>query len=153
MGREPEASELVFSRHFRKTVATEAKERGRKWKYQETVEGPPWGTKMSQFLQNPGTNLVGSEGLGSISHGFLKVPHGFPWWSSGKESTSQCRKYGFNPWSGKIAHAVEQLGPCATTTEPVHALEPGTDYWSLCVLGSGFPKRRSHHNEKLTHRN
>ena len=30
MGREPEASELAFSTHLRKTVATEAKERGRK---------------------------------------------------------------------------------------------------------------------------
>ena len=26
---------------------------------------------------------------------------------------------GFDPWSGKIPHAVEQLSPCATTTEPV----------------------------------
>ena len=26
---------------------------------------------------------------------------------------------GFNPWSGKIPHAAEQLSPCATTTEPV----------------------------------
>ena len=25
---------------------------------------------------------------------------------------------GFNPWSGKIPHAAEQLSPCATTTEP-----------------------------------
>ena len=24
----------------------------------------------------------------------------------------------FKPWSGKIPHAVEQLSPCATTTEP-----------------------------------
>ena len=23
---------------------------------------------------------------------------GFPWWSSGKESTFQCRGRGFNPW-------------------------------------------------------
>ncbi|XP_059856802.1 cytochrome P450 2A13-like isoform X1 [Delphinus delphis] len=29
------------------------------------------------------------------------------------------RGHGFEPWSGKIAHAVEQLSPCATTTEPV----------------------------------
>ena len=28
---------------------------------------------------------------------------------------SQCR---FEPWSGKIPHGAEQLGPCATTTEP-----------------------------------
>ena len=25
--------------------------------------------------------------------------------------------HGFNPWSGKIPHAAEQLSPCATTTE------------------------------------
>ena len=27
--------------------------------------------------------------------------------------------HGFEPWSGKIPHAAEQLSPCATTTEPV----------------------------------
>ena len=26
---------------------------------------------------------------------------------------------GFEPWSGKIPHAAEQLSPCATTSEPV----------------------------------
>ena len=26
---------------------------------------------------------------------------------------------GFDPWSGKIPHAAEQLSPCTTTTEPV----------------------------------
>ena len=26
--------------------------------------------------------------------------------------------HGFEPWSGKIPHAMEQLSPCATTTEP-----------------------------------
>ena len=29
-----------------------------------------------------------------------------------------CRGRGFEPWSGKIPHATEQLSPCATTTEP-----------------------------------
>ena len=46
-----------------------------------------------------------------------------PWWCSGWESACQCRGHGFEPWSGKIPHAVEQLGPWATTTEPV-CLEP-----------------------------
>ena len=27
--------------------------------------------------------------------------------------------HGFEPWSGKIPHATDQLNPCATTTEPV----------------------------------
>ena len=42
---------------------------------------------------------------------------GLPWWRSGWESACQCRGHGFEPWSGKIPHAVEQLGPWATITE------------------------------------
>ena len=34
-------------------------------------------------------------------------------------STCRCRGHGFDPWLGKIPHAMEQLSPCATTTEPV----------------------------------
>ena len=41
-----------------------------------------------------------------------------PWWRSGWESVCQRRGHGFEPWSGKIPHAAEQLGPWATTTEP-----------------------------------
>ena len=43
---------------------------------------------------------------------------GLPWWRSDWESVCQCRERGFKPWSGKIPHAAEQLGPWATTTEP-----------------------------------
>ena len=45
-------------------------------------------------------------------------PRGLPWWRSGWESACRCRGHGFEPWSGKIPHAAEQLGPWATTTEP-----------------------------------
>ena len=48
---------------------------------------------------------------------------GLPWWRSGWESACQCRGHGFEPWSGKIPHGTEQLGPWATTAEPVR-LEP-----------------------------
>ena len=48
---------------------------------------------------------------------------GLPWWRSGWESACQCRGPGFKPWSGKIPHAAEQLGPWATTTE-LARLEP-----------------------------
>ena len=41
------------------------------------------------------------------------------WCLSGKESACQCRKHEFNPWSGKIPHAAEQLGLDAKTIEPV----------------------------------
>ena len=43
---------------------------------------------------------------------------GLPWWRSGWESACQCRRHGFEPWSGKIPHATEQLSLWATTTEP-----------------------------------
>ena len=36
---------------------------------------------------------------------------GLPWWCSGWESACQCRGHGFEPWSGKIPHATERLGP------------------------------------------
>ena len=52
-----------------------------------------------------------------------KERHGLPWWSSGWESACQCRGHGFEPWSGKIPHVTEQLGPWATVTEPAR-LEP-----------------------------
>ena len=52
-----------------------------------------------------------------------KYPWGLPWWRSGWESACQCRGHGFEPWSGKIPHAAEQLGPWATITEPAR-LEP-----------------------------
>ena len=42
-----------------------------------------------------------------------------PWWLSGKESAYQCRRHRFDPRSGKIPHAKEQLSPSATTIEPV----------------------------------
>ena len=55
---------------------------------------------------------------------------GLPWWLSGKESACQCTRRGFDLWSGKIPHAMEQLSPCATTTW-VCALEPGNrNFWS-----------------------
>ena len=40
------------------------------------------------------------------------------WATSGLESALKCRGYRFDPWSGKISHASEQLSLCATTTEP-----------------------------------
>ena len=44
---------------------------------------------------------------------------GFPCWSSGKESTLQCKGPRFHPWSWKIPHTAEQISPCAATAERV----------------------------------
>ena len=58
-----------------------------------------------------------------ISRNVLKNIWGLPWWRSGWESACQCRGHGFEPCSGRIPRAAEQLGPWATTTEPAR-LEP-----------------------------
>ena len=50
---------------------------------------------------------------------------GLPWWLSGKESACHWKRHGFNPWSRKIPHAVEELSPCITTMEPM-LWSPGT---------------------------
>ena len=59
----------------------------------------------------------------SLKNLFKKFIFGLPWWGSGWESACQCRGHGFEPCSGKIPHAAEQLSPWATTTEPAR-LEP-----------------------------
>ena len=49
----------------------------------------------------------------------LKVIQGLPWWHSGEVSTLQYRRCGFDSWSRKIPHVLEQLSLGATTTEPI----------------------------------
>ena len=41
------------------------------------------------------------------------------WRLSGKESTCQCKRHGFDPLSGRIPHTTEQLSSCVATIEPV----------------------------------
>ena len=40
---------------------------------------------------------------------------GLLWSLNGKEFSCQCKRPGFDPWSGKIPHVEEQLSPCTTT--------------------------------------
>ena len=54
---------------------------------------------------------------------FKSLALGLPWWHSGWESACRCRGHGFEPWSGRIPHAAEQLSPWATIAEPAR-LEP-----------------------------
>ena len=77
---------------------------------------------------------------------------GLPWWLSGEESASQCRRHGFSPWSGKIPHAMERLSPRITTTMPV-LWSPGAttaepvchNYWSPRTLEPVLRNKRSPH--------
>ena len=77
--------------------------------------------------------------LGKVA---FKMTPGLPWWRSGWESACQCRRHGFEPWSGKIPHAAEQLGPWATTTEPAR-LEP-----VLCNKRGRDSERPAHRDEE-----
>ena len=82
------------------------------------------------------------EGTSGYSKMKQKLQVGLPWWLSGKEFTSQYRKHGLDPWSGKISHTTEQLGPCPTSVEPV-LQSPGvaaTEAWS--------PRACTPHQEK-----
>ena len=58
---------------------------------------------------------------------FLKKVLRHPWWSRVKNLPTNAGDsgsiHGFDPWSGKIPHAVEQLNPSITTTEPTCATE------------------------------
>ena len=44
---------------------------------------------------------------------------GFPSCAVVKNPPANAGDMGSKPWSGKIPHAMEQLSPCATTTEAV----------------------------------
>ena len=66
--------------------------------------------------------LILSELLKQISwfasgYSFRKRATRFPWWSSGSESACQGGRHGFDPWSGKIPHAMGHLGGRTGTTE------------------------------------
>ena len=67
---------------------------------------------------------------------------GLPWWRSGWESACQCRGHEFEPGSGKIPHAAEQLHPWATITDPAR-LEP-----ALRKKRSRDSKRPAHCDEE-----
>ena len=52
-----------------------------------------------------------------------------------KNLLASAGRHRFNPWSGKISHAMKKLSMWATTVELLCALEPGSQsYWSSCPL-------------------
>ena len=88
----------------------------------------PWGqTRLSKWTLThhcklSGYNLANTPAL-------LRIPClGLPWWHSEWESACQWRGHGFDPWSGRILCATEQLGPYTITAEP-----EGCNYWGLCA--------------------
>ena len=91
------------------------------WRTSSVSPGTTWqwlGLHKSSVWNNTGVWLEQR-----LSTSLKILRKGLPWWRSGWESACQCRGHGFGPWSGKIPHAAEWLGPWATTTEPAR-LEP-----------------------------
>ena len=87
----------------------------------------PCGAGLSASAQDPLVLVKSSAYTPRMTEGEILIGHvwcrqgdtinyrvkrrGLPWWRSGRESACQCRGHGFEPWSGKIPHAAEQLGP------------------------------------------
>ena len=79
-----------------------------------------WGPRFNPCPGNGYLTRCAVQPKNNNNDNFLKAGSlGLSWWLSAKESSCQCRRHGFHPWSGKIPRAVEQLSPWATTTEPV----------------------------------
>ena len=63
------------------------------------------------------------DGIIIEERGLQNTVQGLSWWLSGKESACQCRRHGFNLWSGRIPTHCRALGPrhynyWACTLEP-----------------------------------
>ena len=52
---------------------------------------------------------------------------GLPWWLSGKESTCQCRRHGFNPWVRELLWKMKW--------QPTPAFLPGKSYGQRSLVG------------------
>ena len=79
-----------------------------------------------------------------IKKAFWRVP----WWSSGKESTCQCRRHRFDPWSRKTAPAMGPLSLCAMTAdasalESCSATRDATTVEACARHQRGAPTQRS----------
>ena len=89
---------------------------------EEVSLGMGWNSLWSVFLFLPLSVLMVPE-YELFAKIRFKDGRGLPWWRSGWESACWCGGHGFEPWSGRIPYAAEQLGPWATITEPAR-LEP-----------------------------
>ena len=79
--------------------------------------------KLSWSLKDLRNEILSVVWYSHTQHVHQEIAPGLPWWRSGWESACRCGGHGFEPWSGKIPHAAEQLGPWATIVEPAR-LEP-----------------------------
>ena len=60
---------------------------------------------------------------------------GLPWWFNGKESTSKCRRCGFNPWIRKIPLKKEMATHSSILAwEIPWTEEPGRSPWGCKIV-------------------
>ena len=72
-------------------------------------------------------------------HRITTVSLGLPWWLRGKESVSQCRRCGFDPWVGKI--------PWRRKWQPTPVFLPGEFHGQRSLAGySSWGGKRVRHN-------
>ena len=64
----------------------------------------------------------------------FKYLMGLPWWLSGKESTCQCRRCGFDPWVGKI--------PWRRKCQPTPVFLPGKSHGQRSLAGYSAQGRK-----------
>ena len=91
---------------------------------------------------------------------FKILKQGFPGDSVVKSLPASVGNMGFNPWSGKIPHTVEQLSPCATIADPA-LCSPKTatteplcwNHWSPGTLKPTLHCKKSCRSEKPVHLN
>ena len=104
-------------------------------------------------LSNTTSKLDVNYGRDFSGGSVVKNPHAGQWMHYLQFLLVDCqrRRPGFDPWSGKIPHASEQLSPCTSTIKSV-LCSLGGNYWNPCTLKPMLHKR-SHQNEKRAHHN
>ena len=96
-------------------------------------------------------HIVHNAALEAIKYGL-----GFPDGSVVKNLPASVGGTWFDPWSGRISYALEQLNNYWAC-----ALDPGShnykttchDYWSLSALEPMLPNKKNYCNENPAHRN
>ena len=97
------------------------------------LQSSQWKSKVNIFIlfkTLPDPGWLPSLGQALLSF-FVKYNEGLLWWLSGKESTCQCRRHRFNPWSRKTPHCCgaaktvyHNCWACARTQESQLLEEP-----------------------------
>ena len=107
--------------------------------------------KMRQFSKRSHTN--GKLRVKIIPHHLKKYKLkskqaiGLPWWLDSKASACQFRRHRFDPLSGKISHATEQLSWFATTSSSCAQAHKPQLLKQVC-LEPVLHNKRSHYNAK-----